>query len=921
MAQPVWLTSAGSVGTIPEGVFYQLTLKAEDPDGGEIYYRLISGELPDGIQCRQTGIIEGVPKALSSIQGVPTEVSRDVTSKFAVRAYTERIVNGVEVVDRVADRTFTLTVTGQDVPDFVTPAGNVGTFYDGSEVVIPIEFTDTDPDQEIRMTVFAGALPAGLALDPRTGIIAGVIEPLVPPGIGAQAGYSTTAYDEYPFDFSTRSASTNFQFTLELSDGVESNFRTFEIFVYSKDSMSADTTDFTADNTFITADVMPTRTPVLLTPPGDLGRVRADNFYAFKFDAIDFDGDPIEYSITTGAGIGYDETLFDETGIGFDRGAFSLPPGLSINPDTGWFYGYIPDQGATEQTYRFAIRVFKANAPTFISPFYYFTITIIGQVDTEVTWLTEPDLGTILNGATSTLYVAAINRGGRSLQYRIAPGTDSKLPQGLTLQPSGNITGRVSFNTFALDGGTTTFDTEIQTRLVQAPTTFDLKFDFTVNAFSSETEQVGYQVATIVVTNGGSGYNTQPTISISAPPNTINAIQATAGVATIVNGVITAIALGNPGRGYTSAPTVTITGGGGTGATAVARVIEAELTNAVSVFRRFTVTVDRYFNEPYQSLYIKCMPPQDDRALIDDLVQNQDIIPVDLLYRPDDPNFGVARNVTYVHAYGLDVESLSLYVQSLDINHYWKNLTLGEIKTAQALDANGQILYEVVYSEVIDDLVNNQGQSVSKEVNLPYPVNEGDSTEIDKVYPNSLINMRTQVIDTVGQIPPPLTPVLPLWMTSKQTNGRVLGFTPAWVICYTNPGESGRVAYNIRENFNQDLNVIDFKVDRYEIDRSQTYQWNPATNLWDPQPPVATTFDLFSTNSVLVGWQNNNGFTTFWDNINNETIFWVTPPSGIPSTGTIFDGGATRFITPAVRWVATDSFDKYLVFPRINILE
>jgi len=149
----------------------------------------------------------------------------------------------------------------------------------------------------------------------------------------------------------------------------------------------------------------------------------------------------------------------------------------------------------------------------------------------------------------------------------------------------------------------------------------------------------------------------------------------------------------------------------------------------------------------------------------------------------------------------------------------------------------------------------------------------------------------------------------------------VLGFTPAWVICYTNPGQSGRVAYNIRENFNQDLNVIDFKVDRYEIDRSQTYQWNPATNLWDPQPPVATTFDLFSTNSVLVGWQNNNGFTTFWDNINNETIFWVTPPSGIPSTGTIFDGGATRFITPTVRWVATDSFDKYLVFPRINILE
>ena len=51
----------------------------------------------------------------------------------------------------------------------------------------------------------------------------------------------------------------------------------------------------------------------------------------------------------------------------------SLPPGLVINPDTGWFYGYIPDQGATEQTYRFAVRVFKANQPAIISGFYFFT--------------------------------------------------------------------------------------------------------------------------------------------------------------------------------------------------------------------------------------------------------------------------------------------------------------------------------------------------------------------------------------------------------------------------------------------------------------------------------------------------------------------------------------------------------------------
>ena len=90
---------------------------------------------------------------------------------------------------------------------------------------------------------------------------------------------------------------------------------------------------------------------------------------------------------------------------------------------------------------------------------------------------------------------------------------------------------------------------------------------------------------------------------------------------------------------------------------------------------------------------------------------------------------------------------------------------------------------------------------------------------------------------------------------------------------------------------------------------------------WLPQPPEATTFDLFEQPSQLVAWQNNSAQTTFWQNISNVPVFWITPTQGLPQTGTIFDGGSTRFITPTVQWRATDEFEKYLVFPRINILE
>ena len=38
MAQPNWVTNAGNLGTIPEGVFYKIPIYAVDPDGGDVFY-------------------------------------------------------------------------------------------------------------------------------------------------------------------------------------------------------------------------------------------------------------------------------------------------------------------------------------------------------------------------------------------------------------------------------------------------------------------------------------------------------------------------------------------------------------------------------------------------------------------------------------------------------------------------------------------------------------------------------------------------------------------------------------------------------------------------------------------------------------------------------------------------------------------
>jgi hypothetical protein len=153
MSQPVWQTPAGSLGTIPEGVFYSLPLSATAD--ATVYYQLIAGALPRGMQINETGIIVGIPNARATIQGVPLDVPVDTVSKFAVRAFTRT----GQVVNRLADRTFTIEVANTAVPAFTTPAGQLTQTYDGT-LITDLQIEYTGPDNTI-VKLIAGSLPPG----------------------------------------------------------------------------------------------------------------------------------------------------------------------------------------------------------------------------------------------------------------------------------------------------------------------------------------------------------------------------------------------------------------------------------------------------------------------------------------------------------------------------------------------------------------------------------------------------------------------------------------------------------------------------------------------------------------------------------------------------------------------------------------
>jgi hypothetical protein len=492
----------------------------------------------------------------------------------------------------------------------------------------------------------------------------------------------------------------------------------------------------------------------------------------------------------------------------------------------------------------------------------------------------------------SILKIEAVNRGSRQLYYRLGSGDFNELPQGLQLLPTGEIAGRVSFNTFAIDLGTTTFDASQSSVSGIQETTFDSTFTFTANAYAIDPTQLIYEVERITVVDGGIGYtggNTTPVIAISPPVGSASS-QAEVGSITVYAGAITAVDVADPGSGYTSPATVSVTQGyGGSGAELDAVMKLTGAKEIISVFKTFTIKLIRAYNKPYQNLFVLAMPPVNDRNLLNELLTNQEIFVPEYIYRPDDVNFGLSKRVKYQHAFGLAPDSLETYVSSLYLNHYWKNLVLGEIATAQALDpVTGAVVYEVVYSKVIDNLVNSAGDSVSKDVNLPYPITLDDGSVVSDVYPNSLVNMRDQVIDVVGQI----STTLPLWMTSKQTNGRVLGFTPAWVVAYTNPRRSAQIAYYLNIYFGTQLNQVDFKVDRYELDATLSRNWDTTTQDWTPQPSL-TTFDRINTTGYTDLGLVSAATELAFSDVNNRTVEYINNLGGLDGLTWISVAGET----------------------------
>lgn len=107
-------------------------------------------------------------------------------------------------------------------------------------------------------------------------------------------------------------------------------------------------------------------------------------------------------------------------------------------------------------------------------------------------------------------------------------------------------------------------------------------------------------IATIPVTNGGSGYTSSPAFTVSAPE--VSGGNTAVVTAVISGGVITAITISSGGTGYINPPTITFSGGGGTGLILGTPVMQT-VANGTATLKYAGVTATGTVNLKYGSGY------------------------------------------------------------------------------------------------------------------------------------------------------------------------------------------------------------------------------------------------------------------------------------------------------------------------------
>ena len=665
--KPVWVTPQGFIVTATETLSISRTISAVGPS---VRYKIISGSLPNGLALNtSTGVISGIPSLVYQV----------IRSEFVIRAQNNF---------GLADRRFFIDVQGPTAPNITTPGGALSIGPSGEKFLInkqhvEFQFTataDVLPQGKGLVYYIAdgdGELPPGLELSQAGKITGQVIDNLSLYYRAAEDGtYDMEGYDFNPYEHESiqaygtggRFVNKVYKFYLTVSNGVGTARGAFQIDVQ--------------DPTFYLNSAIPNLYPIApqwLTP-SNLGSVRSGSKIMIELST--FDCYPVPGTTT------FDWNIVNNSNNPIVSSKLLNLEDLDIK--TGVINGYLNYTPQYSTTYTFKVRVTKTSSAD--NKVAYrdrtFTLTVLGSVESNLSWITTSTVGTLQMGQISELSVIANNTDSdQRITYSLTSGS---LPSGLSLATDGSIQGRLNYFTTS---------TSVST------------FNFTVKAKDSN--------------------------------------------------------------------------------------LGSEITKA------FNLKVNGYTGKKYSQILFEPLLTQEDKDYFTVFITNNLIFDQTLLYRPYDNNFGVQRILQFVLEHGIQQLNLASYVPALQNYFYRKKLYFGDLKSAFALDDSHNKIYEVVYVDIIDNLVNESG----------VPINETVQNGTEVIYPNSIDNMRgaLEEIAATDEV------FLPKFMRTVQDNSGVpLGRILCLPLCYCLPGNADKIINKIKAS-GMDFKKINFDIDRIKI--------------------------------------------------------------------------------------------------------
>jgi hypothetical protein len=553
--------------------------------------------------------------------------------------------------------------------------------------------------------------------------------------------------------------------------------------------------------------------------------------------------------------IGFDESRFDQ-------GTLAMPGTLSVDLDSGWITGYLPGQIPNVADYQFELEVYKRDYISYRAS-KLFTITVLGDLYNQVNWLTPSYLGTINNGAVSDLYVEALSTKNKSIFYQLnpsiqtnyttytrgIPGPYQNIPQGLALKPSGVISGRVSFELFGLDSGTTTFDLNLLTGY--ADTTFDQTFEFSVLAETFDQTASATRVFTIKVRER----------NVAPYENLYLKAQLTPYQRLEFQRILQDQSVFPPGMIYRSN--------------------------------------DPWFGtaQDIKTLFLPGLNPNEAANYIDAMQTNhfsKRILFGDVksAVAKQDGVYDIIESNT-----GNIVGTYNIYTNVFVPTNFDLGFLVQSGIPTGCIVGDQHIKYEVVYVEIKDENSNSLGQGPADVINLGgviqnyYFDSQGNSYYIAN--PNAFTNMDDAILTNIGYAN---KGALPDWMTSIQPNGIQLGFTRAVVLAYVDPGAGKTIAWRLQQ-CGYNLNELNFTVDRYLLDNVYTTNYDIAANAFITS--TQTTFDRYP---ALSGVFNPVATVDYavdlaFESINERAVSAVNSLGGLDSITTYKDGETLIFYT------------------------